>query len=397
MVAAMSARRLAVLMTHPVQYVRPALAAMASNPRLDVLVVFGCDHGVQDSLDPDFGVSFCWDCSPTEGFHHLFISHKPLNVLSRWVAAFPLAIKAWRTLLAYRPDAVLVFAYSPLFITLTTLLLRICGQRLLLRAEATDRALPRSGFKALVRDSCLRLFYQGFRFVFPIGSDSDQHFKRLGVPQSRRYPVLYAVDTDYFASQASTWLPQRSSLRQAFGIPQEDLVMLWSAKMTAVKHPALLLVALKQLPPEVRKRFWLLAVGDGPLRASFEEDAGSCLPSRTLFKGFLNQSELAASYAIADVLVFPSREGETWGLVVNEALQFGLAVIASDHAGSTRDLLNSSADIPRGSCVFPSCNAAALADALESFASAYPAGFTLQPVGHLPHPRSFAEAVDSVL
>ena len=44
---------------------------------------------------------------------------------------------------------------------------------------------------------------------------------------------------------------------------------------------------------------------------------------------------------MADALVFPSIQGETWGLVVNEALQFGLAVIASDHPGCVADLLAS--------------------------------------------------------
>jgi len=36
-----------------------------------------------------------------------------------------------------------VFAYTPAFITEATLMLRLSGHRLLLRAEATDRALVR--------------------------------------------------------------------------------------------------------------------------------------------------------------------------------------------------------------------------------------------------------------
>jgi glycosyltransferase involved in cell wall biosynthesis len=42
--------------------------------------------------------------------------------------------------------------------------------------------------------------------------------------------------------------------------------------------------------------------------------------------GFLDQSELPAAYVAADVFCLPSVRHETWGLVVNEALNFGLPV-----------------------------------------------------------------------
>jgi glycosyltransferase involved in cell wall biosynthesis len=36
--------------------------------------------------------------------------------------------------------------------------------------------------------------------------------------------------------------------------------------------------------------------------------------------------------------VLPSGDGETWGLVINESLNFGLPLIISDMVGSARDL-----------------------------------------------------------
>ena len=38
------------------------------------------------------------------------------------------------------------------------------------------------------------------------------------------------------------------------------------------------------------------------------------------FAGFLNQSEIPRAYVAADCIVLPSDYGETWGLVVNEAM-----------------------------------------------------------------------------
>ena len=58
-----------------------------------------------------------------------------------------------------------------------------------------------------------------------------------------------------------------------------------------------------------------------------------------VFLGFVNQSGLSAVYHACDLFCLPSREGETWGLVVNEALLHGLPVVASEAVGCAPDLL----------------------------------------------------------
>ena len=55
--------------------------------------------------------------------------------------------------------------------------------------------------------------------------------------------------------------------------------------------------------------------------------------------GFLNQSEMAGAYALADVLAVPSAT-ETWGLVVNEAMACGLPAAVSDAVGCAPDLVD---------------------------------------------------------
>ena len=81
-----------------------------------------------------------------------------------------------------------------------------------------------------------------------------------------------------------------------------------------------------------------LMVGDGPLRAHCEQIIAHLkVPIR--FTGFLNQSAIAGAYAAADALVLPSDGGETWGLVVNEAMACGLPCIVSDKVGCGPDLI----------------------------------------------------------
>ena len=53
----------------------------------------------------------------------------------------------------------------------------------------------------------------------------------------------------------------------------------------------------------------------------------------TIETGFLNQSELLKYYLAGDALVLPSSGSETWGLVVNEAMNFDKPIIVSNKVG----------------------------------------------------------------
>jgi glycosyltransferase involved in cell wall biosynthesis len=101
----------------------------------------------------------------------------------------------------------------------------------------------------------------------------------------------------------------------------------------------------------------LLFAGSGELGAEmrsacnvvFDAEDGAAPPSGSVdgsdgappasFAGFLNQTEVSKAYAAADLLVLPSDYGETWGLVVNEAMASGLPCLASDSCGCTEDLI----------------------------------------------------------
>ena len=388
------ARRLAVLLTHPVQYFKPVFAGLAADPAIELRVFFGCGHGTTSSVDPDFGVAFAWDSGPTEGYPHTILSGEPLAALSRPRRGLALARRAAAAIRAWKPDAVLIFSYSPLFITASSLLLARQGQRLWLRAETTDEALHRAPWKEWLRSAALRRYYRRFAHVFPIGTHSEAHYQRLGVGPGRRSTARYAVDRDFFAPQVAHWQPQRQALRHELGIPAQAPVLLFVGKISPVKDPLLIPAALERLgrDPATRElwsRLHLVVVGDGSLRPALEAALDTALPGRHHPMGFRNQQELGRFYALADALVLPSRQGETWGLVVNEALQFGCAVICSDRVGSAPDLV---ADRPWGR-VHRAGDPESLATAIASLLGA-PAGERRPPAAaDLPHPRELVSAI----
>lgn len=82
----------------------------------------------------------------------------------------------------------------------------------------------------------------------------------------------------------------------------------------------------------------MLYVGSKPLEKNLRSVTANIPDLKVHFAGFKNQLELPPYYLAADALVLPSnRQGETWGLVVNEALQAGLPCIVTDAVGCSVD------------------------------------------------------------
>lgn len=80
--------------------------------------------------------------------------------------------------------------------------------------------------------------------------------------------------------------------------------------------------------------FHLTLAGDGPERESLKALAGS----NVSFSGHVPNERIQEVYASHDVFILPSIS-EPWGLVVEEALYYGLPVLASTKVGSVEDLV----------------------------------------------------------
>jgi glycosyltransferase involved in cell wall biosynthesis len=92
------------------------------------------------------------------------------------------------------------------------------------------------------------------------------------------------------------------------------------------------------------------------------------LGNRIMLTGFINQAEIPLYYRAADIFVMCSGLGETWGLSVNEAMNFGLPVIVSDTCGSAYDLVRNNIN---GS-VFETANISQLASLLHEYLNLSP-------------------------
>jgi glycosyltransferase involved in cell wall biosynthesis len=360
----MMQQKVAIIVTHPIQYHAPLWRGLAQYPDLDVQVFFGSDFSVRGYRDTEFGVAFAWDIPLTEGYAHTFLSTDPkIN------DAMQLQLdvrKLQAHLLAFQADCVLTMGHSPLaFYGQTMLVARLLRLPVVLRPEATDDAITRSAKKKLIRHVFLRLFYSQVRVFLAQGQHAYSHYRAKGVAPDKIVWAPYAIDSQWFERQIQIWRPQRDAVRQELGFTPDQTVFLFSGKLVARKAPLLIAEGLRHLVQRTTAPIGLLIVGDGDLGPQLAAALQQIPSVFTHWAGFQNQGQLARFYCAADCLLLPSAYGETWGLVVNEALQFGIPAIVSQRVGCYPDLI-----VPgKTGLVFPTGDAAALADCMNQMIS----------------------------
>lgn len=89
------------------------------------------------------------------------------------------------------------------------------------------------------------------------------------------------------------------------------------------------LIILKSERPDVR----LLVVGEGPERDRCQALIPARLRSDVVFLGRVEQDDLPRFYKSADIFVSPALGGESFGIVLIEAMAAGTPVVASDIPG----------------------------------------------------------------
>jgi glycosyltransferase involved in cell wall biosynthesis len=83
----------------------------------------------------------------------------------------------------------------------------------------------------------------------------------------------------------------------------------------------------------------LVLIGEGSLKEALQSRAEALeIRERVVFTGYVPANETVPFFSVADVLVLPSvnvrRGRELWGLVVNEAMNQGTPVIATESVGA---------------------------------------------------------------
>lgn len=320
--------KVAIVTTHPVQYQVPWFRALTHVPGLDLTVLFAM---IPDAHQQGIGFSvpFEWDIPLLGGYRHLQLANRARTpALGRFFGCDTPDIG--EVLSDF--DAVIIHGWGVLSAQQALWAARRKRIPCIVRGEASSLR-PWASWRRLAYGAFLR----SYAAFLAIGRANRQFYARNGVPPERVFDGPYCVDNERFSSEAEALEPRRRAIRSGWGVQDPSIAILFSGKLIEKKRPLDLVNALA-IARRRDPRLHLLVAGDGPLRAACEQRALELgLPAT--FLGFMNQGRIAEAYVAADCLVLPSDHGETWGLVVNEAMACGRPAIVSDRVGCHLDLV----------------------------------------------------------
>lgn len=353
----MTPTRLAILSTHPIQYHAHWFRALTARPDLDLHVFYCCHASPADQAQAGFGVEFDWDIPLLEGYRYSFLNSsrgKPGNFFGTRAPGIT------QMLVRENVDVVLVNGWHYQAAWQTILACWKLRIPVMVRGDS-QLASPRGWLKRLLKYPVYKSFIPRFDACLAVGSRSRDYYLHYGTQPERVFLVPH-VTPDHFACADGQAELRRPELRRQWGFADQHAVFLFAGKFIEKKRPLDFLRAIAMAASK-EPRVAGLMVGDGPLRAACEKFVSSRrLP--VYFTGFLNQSQMGDAYVAADCLVLPSDGGETWGMVVNEAMSCSRPAVVSDAVGCGPDLVREG----RTGTVFPLGDVEALFNILVAFA-----------------------------
>lgn len=328
-------QKIAFLLSHPIEYRAPLYKRLASENSFEFKVYYCWDFGVRSTYDSDFGKAFKWDLPLLDGYNYEFLRNYSLKPSSAfWGQINPGIITE---LIRNRYDGICIYGWNSFANWLAIITAVILGVPIYLQSESPlNQELMKSKKILKIKKIIFGWLFKRISGFLYIGSQNKDFYEYYGVSKDKLFFTPYAVDNERFFLNANRLLPLKTALRRQIGITSEQVVILFVGKLIEKKRPMSLLKAFNKL---TYKNKALIFVGDGRMRPHLENFVVEEDVKNVHFTGFKNQLEINNYYAMADFLVLPSGMGETWGLVVNEAMCFGMPVIVSDVVGCSSDLV----------------------------------------------------------
>lgn len=330
--------RVAAVLAYPAHYLMALYRELAKEPEVDLMVYLCSDFGMRRGYDRSFNQSVVWyDDSVLQGVPHRFLPNRSFRDYPEgfWGVMNPSIVGEIRR---GGYDAILLNGYTYATNHFAAVAAKLARTRVLVRGESHLKN-HRSPVRRAVKRALLPPLFANASAILPIGTLNEAYYRHYGVPERKLFAAPYTVDNAFYRSAADRLAPERAEIRRALGIKENACVILFASKLIERKRPMDLLLAYEKLAANnLVATPYLLFAGDGPEREVLERYAHEHGIRNVSITGFVPPTLLARSYAVADVFVFPSGF-ETWGLVVNEAMNFGLPVITTDQVGAGCDLV----------------------------------------------------------
>jgi glycosyltransferase involved in cell wall biosynthesis len=186
--------------------------------------------------------------------------------------------------------------------------------------------------KRVLLELLIKMLVKYSNAIVTYGTKSEDYFITLGAHPDH---IFKAYNTSIIGSTIANKAVE--ALRKDLDLKNKKIV-LYVGRLEKRKNVDTLIKSFSKLQQELKDGV-LLIIGDGECMAAYNALCMKLQLSKdVLFLGMKNNKDLPSYYALCTLFVLPA-SAEPWGLVLNEAMQFGKPVVATDAVGAAYDLI----------------------------------------------------------
>ena len=325
-------KKLAIISSHPIQYNAPMFALLSKSDIIEPKIFYTWSQSKESLFDVDFGKTIEWDIPLLDGYEYEFVENTatdpgPHHGKGIDCPSLPAVIENWGA------DAILIFGWN---YTAHNAAMKYFKGKIPIYFRGDSTLIDETGgIKQLLRRLYLKWIYRNTDYAFYVGKNNKKYFLAHGVPEDKLFFAPHAIDNNRFNDSTGEYQKEAAIIRKELNISEDEVVILFVGKFESKKNPLILIEAAKKIDDS---SLHFVFVGNGDWEDEMKKQSAEM--SNIHYLAFQNQSRMPVIYYMSDILALPSQgPGETWGLVVNEAMACGRAILVSTKAGCFSNLV----------------------------------------------------------
>jgi len=235
-------------------------------------------------------------------------------------------------------DVLVIHTYHTITQSTLILLLKLFRRKYWFEIDGALMHDNETAMKAKIK----RLLIGGADGYLSSSKQTDKLLIKYGAKPERlhRYSFTSVMDSEILTE--SELIRERENARIKLGIQSGQQVILSVGRFIDIKGFDILLKAMSLFIADGgdnKKLPQLFIVGGEPSEEYLQLRTKLKLESFVHFVGYVSKDVLASYFKCSDVFVLPTR-GDVWGLVVNEAMSYGLPVVTTNRCVAGVEVLD---------------------------------------------------------
>jgi len=314
--------RILAIELEPTPYKVDLWNAFADSGLFDVYVLYITER----NWAPDAGHNF--QELPPKNFRSVTLRGQGVSSIIKFASRFYSLYFSWRPEILYISGYVHIQTLIAIFTCITL------GNKYAVHSDIFNNSKANSAkerIKYFVRDVIRKLIFRTASALLVCGKLGRDSALVAGCDPSKIYDFPYVVDRRRLLRDEPSEIPLDCISDKKSG----NQIILFSGRLIRRKGLETLIDAVYTLRNMSAWSLWI--EGDGPELKKYTTKVKSLgLEERCRFLGFSQMSFHSWLLRNSDIVVVPSFQ-DGWGIVVDEAMQMGKAVVTSDRTGSGAD------------------------------------------------------------